>query len=209
MSRPDPHSNRRPSCQPQLRQGVLALALAVLVILAGCSTATGAPSEPKSTGPPTLPEEAHESAATELNATLIEQEIFRLTNEERAKRGIGAYEHDSHAAAVARHHSWDMYNRGYYSHESPEGDDVTNRLFDGNYKYHAASSENLAKIRWFVEMPPNETEVAKSLVEAWMNSPGHREAILRENYENLGVGVYVGQDGTLYATQVFTIQWDK
>ena len=48
-----------------------------------------------------------------------------------------------------------------------------------------------------------EESLANEIVEGWMNSPGHRKNILTPDFEKLGVGVSIGDDGGVYATQNF------
>lgn len=118
--------------------------------------------------------------------------MFNSVNEERIKRGIAPLEFDPTLKEVARSHSQDMFLRGYFSHYSPEGKDVGDRLTAAGV-FFLVAGENLA-------YAPN----VKIAHEGLMNSTGHRENILDTQYHKLGVGVV---DGGIYGkmfTQVFT-----
>lgn len=121
-----------------------------------------------------------------------EQEIFRLVNEERAKNGIKPLVWEETRAEVGRLHSGDMFARGYFSHYSPEGKDVGDRLEEGGITYTIAG-ENLA-------LAPDIRRAHTGLI----NSPGHRRNILDPAFRRIGIGVI---DGGVYGkmvTQVFT-----
>jgi len=120
-----------------------------------------------------------------------ESEMFNFVNAERVKRGIPALIFDSRLQEVARLHSRDMFERGYFSHYSPEGEDVGGRLEKAGVIFLVAG-ENLA-------YAPTVGIAHQGL----MDSPGHRENILDSQYHKLGVGVL---DGGIYGkmfTQVF------
>ena len=120
-----------------------------------------------------------------------EQEMFRLVNEERAKYGAGVLVWEENLAKVGRAHSKDMFERGYFSHYSPEGKDVGDRLDEAGIAYSIAG-ENLA-------LAPNVNRAHTGL----MNSEGHRRNILDPAFNKIGIGVI---DGGVYGkmfTQVF------
>lgn len=121
-----------------------------------------------------------------------EQAMFDLVNYERKIRGLQNLEPDSDLRKVAREHAEDMMSRGYFSHFSPEGEDVANRLDRAEVDYLAAG-ENLA-------YAPSVNLAHQGL----MNSPGHRANILSADFANAGIGVV---DGGIYGkmfVQVFT-----
>lgn len=121
-----------------------------------------------------------------------EKQIFDLVNQERAKIGVAALVWDESRAAVGRGHSQDMFSRGYFSHYSPEGKDIGDRLEAAGITYSFAG-ENLA--------------LAPSIIrahEGLMNSPGHKRNILDPAFKHAGIGVV---DGGVYGkmiTQIFT-----
>lgn len=121
-----------------------------------------------------------------------EQEIFNLVNEERAKIGVQPLIWDETRVQVGRLHSEDMFKRGYFSHYSPEGKDVGDRLQAAGIVFQIAG-ENLA-------LAPSISSAHTGL----MNSPGHKRNILDPAFNKVGIGVI---DGGVYGkmvTQVFT-----
>ncbi|OGE06220.1 hypothetical protein A2W70_03650 [Candidatus Curtissbacteria bacterium RIFCSPLOWO2_02_41_11] len=118
--------------------------------------------------------------------------MFEFVNQERIKRGIKPLVWDERLTEVGRSHSKDMFGRGYFSHYSPEGKDVGDRLQDAGIAYTYAG-ENLA-------LAPDVTRANNGLI----NSEGHRRNILDPAFEKIGVGAI---DGGVYGkmfTQVFT-----
>lgn len=121
-----------------------------------------------------------------------EQKMFELVNEERIKEGIDKLEYDSTLATIARNYSKDMFERGYFSHYSPEGKTVADRGLAARVEF-SVIGENLA-------FAPDLDSAHKGL----MNSPGHRANILSKDYRKVGIGV---MDGGVYGkmfTQVFS-----
>ena len=124
--------------------------------------------------------------------SVSEQQMLALVNEERLKAGAREFIWDESLAEIGRLHSKDMFKRGYFSHFSPEGKDVGDRLLENGVEYSYAG-ENLA-------LAPNVTRAHTGL----MNSEGHRRNILNPAFGKIGIGTV---DGGVYGkmfTQVFT-----
>lgn len=121
----------------------------------------------------------------------LERQIFELTNSARAEHGLEPFKWDSRLAEVARQHSQDMRDQGFFSHNSPDGDTPFDRMEKAGILYRAAG-ENIAV----------GYRDAVSAHEGWMNSPGHRENILGD-YEYIGVGIVYGGEYQVYYTQNF------
>lgn len=119
----------------------------------------------------------------------MEQEVLKLVNQERAKYGLAALKYDWELARVAEHKSEDMRSKGYFSHTSPTYGSPFDMMKSYGITYRAAG-ENIAK---------GQTS-AGQVMNAWMNSSGHRANILSSNYTHIGVG-YVS-DGHIW-TQMF------
>lgn len=136
--------------------------------------------------------------AGQMTITEFEQQIWQLTNTERAKFDLPPLCYDPGLAALARIHSQNMLRYSFFAHKDQLGDMVDDR----KKKYYpqlivASIGENLARFynseKYF---SPQE------IVEGWMNSPDHRENILHEDYTYLGVGVVL-KGTVLIATQNF------
>lgn len=121
-----------------------------------------------------------------------EREMIKLVNNERVSRGLKALTFDSELRAVARGHSEDMFERGYFAHFSPEGESVADRAEKAGVNF-LVIGENLA-------YAPSVFLAHKGL----MNSEGHRANILSSDFGKIGIGV---MDGGVYGrmfTQVFS-----
>lgn len=118
-----------------------------------------------------------------------EQEVIRLVNVERSKAGLPALKYDWELARVAKHKSQDMHDNKYFSHTSPIYGSPFQMMQSYGIKYRSAG-ENIAMGQ----------RTPQQVVNAWMNSSGHRANILNKNFTHIGVG-YVA-DGH-YWTQMF------
>lgn len=104
-------------------------------------------------------------------------QVQQLINAARSRAGCPALQWDAAAAAAAQSHSDDMARRGYFSHVSPEGRTVVDRLHAQGADFRALA-ENVA----MGQQTPQE------VVAGWMNSPGHRRNIQDCTYTRSGVG---------------------
>ena len=123
------------------------------------------------------------------SVTAYEKEVVRLVNVERAKQGLSPLEYDWQLSRVARYKSEDMQKNKYFSHTSPTYGSPFNMMKNFGISYRTAG-ENIAK----------GYRTPATVVEGWMNSPGHRANILNSSFTHIGVG-YV-QNGN-YWTQMF------
>lgn len=137
---------------------------------------------------------------TSSSPELIEIAIHEETNRKRSEHGLSELSYTDHLSAIALQHSRDMAQRGYFSHESPEGDAPIDRYRQYGHDTRQ-SGENLAKE--YAHLSESAESVAKAVVDGWMNSPPHRENILREAFDREGIGVHLETDGAVFATQNF------
>lgn len=112
-----------------------------------------------------------------------EAEMFAAVNKERTTRGFSLLDSDNRLRAVGREHCKDMFQRGYFSHNTPEGLTPFDRMAAADIGFTYAG-ENLA-------LAPNVGTAMQGL----MNSPGHKANILSENFGTVGIGVI---DGGIY-----------
>ncbi|MFH8453722.1 sigma-70 family RNA polymerase sigma factor [Streptomyces fungicidicus] len=142
--------------------------------------ATSAPAKP-----PAQPQPEQPSApAAEGPAA----EVLSLTNTERAKAGCGPVKSDDRLARAAQLHSEDMSANDYFSHTGQNGSSFVDRAKAQGHP--SPGAENIARGQ----------SSAASVMDAWMNSPGHRANILNCSLTSLGVGV---TEGDWTWTQVF------
>ncbi len=171
----------------------------------GASTAPGsaAPSSSSSPSPsPSSPPSAS-SPSTESSRSAppppspaapaadgTEAQVLALVNAERSAAGCAPVTADAGLAAVARAHSLDMRDRGFFDHVNPDGLDPFDRAERAGVTN--ARAENIA---W------GQADAA-AVMASWMDSPGHRANILDCGLATMGVGVVTGTGGPWW-TQMF------
>lgn len=160
--------------------------------------APDAPVEPEAAAPPVEPEPAPEAAAPAPAApaqpaapapepaaapspaagmSAEGAEVLRLVNVQRVQAGCAELRADPQLTAAAQLHSEDMSANNYMSHTSLDGRSAADRATAQGYT--SFSGENVAK----------GYRSAASVMEGWMNSPGHRANILSCSSVAIGVGV--------------------
>lgn len=122
----------------------------------------------------------------------LENQMIVLVNNERTKAGFHALTYDPILRDIGRSHSRDMFERGYFAHNSPEGKNVADRAEEMGVKY-LVIGENLA-------LAPDLNLAHTGL----MNSPGHRANILSVDFNKIGIGIIDGGVYGLMVTQIFT-----
>ncbi|MFB3162002.1 SafA/ExsA family spore coat assembly protein [Neobacillus sp. 179-J 1A1 HS] len=122
----------------------------------------------------------------------IESQVVQLTNQERAKNGLGPLTQDWELSRVARYKSVDMRDYNYFSHTSPTYGSPFTMMKNFGLSYRAAA-ENIAAGQ----------STAQEVVNSWMNSSGHRANILSTKYKYIGVGYAKGGSQRHYWTQMF------
>jgi uncharacterized YkwD family protein/spore coat assembly protein SafA len=128
------------------------------------------------------------------NYQTMEQEIIRLVNEERSRRGLSSLREDWEISRVARMKAQDMIDNNYFSHTSPIYGSPFKMLSDFGIRFLEAA-ENIASGQ----------QTAQQVMSSWMNSSGHRANILNANFNIIGVGVArKGMNGPYYFVQIFT-----
>ncbi|MEC1520981.1 CAP domain-containing protein [Neobacillus niacini] len=122
-----------------------------------------------------------------------EKEILDITNVMRLRHNVKSLEWDQETSDVAYNHSKDMSENNDFSHTSKKFGNLSDRLEAANVAYKSAG-ENIA-----VNYPDG-----PAVAEGWLNSKGHRESLLNEEFTHLGVGVY-----RKYYTQNFILKNDE
>ncbi|OXB97490.1 MULTISPECIES: CAP domain-containing protein [Bacillus] len=150
------------------------------------------PAENNNTQKPTEQKPAEQKPAEETKSlSEFEQRVVELTNAERAKQGLPALKIDTELSKVARIKSEDMQKNNYFDHNSP----TYGSPFDMMKKFgisYTSAGENIAQ----GQRTPEE------VVQAWMNSAGHRANILNNGFTHIGVG-YV-ESGNYWTQQFIT-----
>ncbi|WP_372478056.1 CAP domain-containing protein [Streptomyces barringtoniae] len=139
---------------------------------------TSTPSSTASKAPRTS---AAPAAVATANAT--EAEVLKLVNEERAKVGCSALTVNSSLTRLAESFSDDMAARDFFDHTDPDGKTPWDRAAAAGIT--GLGGENIAR---------GQADAA-AVMQAWMDSPGHRANILNCDFKTLGVGVHFGPGG--------------
>ena len=126
------------------------------------------------------------------NLPHVSDVIFCLMNAMRENNGLPDLTQQTQLAQASLGHSQDMVANSYFAHDSPDGRDVVARLkavryirVDGEW----VVGENLVWGSGALATP-------RALVNAWMNSPPHRENLLSGDYKEVGMGVAYGTPDT-------------
>lgn len=145
------------------------------------SSPAAAPSRTKS-DPPAARTAAPAPAPAAPSGTAAQ--VIALVNKERAAAGCGPLKEDSQLRNAAQGHSDDMARRDYFEHTDPDGGDPGTRTTAAGYRW-STYGENIAKGQ----------QTPESVMNSWMNSPGHRANILNCSFKDIGVGVHQGPGG--------------
>ena len=151
----------------------------------------------------------------------IRTTAMSLVNEARVEQGLPPLETSDELVQIATRHSEDMAARGYFAHDSPNGDTyldryreagfycqrkigwITHQGAENIFQGWATSSWTLQNWR-IVEMKVSNAEhLAQQAVEELMQSPGHRANILNRVWRQQGIGVAIGYGDRVYITQNF------
>ncbi|KIF67773.1 SCP-like extracellular [Streptomyces sp. AcH 505] len=135
----------------------------------------------KAPAPRQTTERAVQAAPSAPSST--EAAVLSLVNEERAKVGCSPVRADASLGTLAQNFSDDMAARGFFDHTDPDGDTPWDRADKAGVE--GLGGENIARGQ----------ADAQAVMDAWMNSEGHRANILNCDYTRLGVGVHTGSGG--------------
>ncbi|HIJ98614.1 TPA: hypothetical protein H1005_01585 [archaeon] len=167
-----------------------------------------------------------------INTSTLERRIHDLINVQRTTFSLNTLEWNNNLSLIARTHSKDMGIRNYFGHKDPEGRNFLYRYNKFGFKCNVVireednlreisnGAENLFLIElkqkdWYKENVRTgerihissdyytSEELANSLVNGWMNSTSHREEILKPFWKTEGIGVFVTDNYTVYATENF------
>jgi len=123
---------------------------------------------------------------------ILEDQVIALVNKERTAKGLQALAKNAVLCDLAKLKSQDMIDKNYFDHDSPTYGSPFDMMKSFGIKYSYAG-ENIAYGQ----------TTAEEVMEGWMNSTGHRENILKEEFQEIGVGIAKDSSGKLYWTQLF------
>lgn len=128
-------------------------------------------------------------------AQISPEEVIKLTNDQRQANGLQPVKMDPELNVAAAAKAADMFARDYWAHVSPIGTQPWYFITSAGYSYRYAG-ENLAR----------DFSSPQSVVQAWMDSPSHRDNLLNPKYQDIGLAVVDGKlDGreTTLVVQMF------
>jgi uncharacterized protein YkwD len=155
--------------------------LSVIAVLASWTLVSGAPASASDCGPVN-------TEVTGLNEAQMEGSIACLINDERSSYGLQPVTPNADLRRAALSHSNEMIAQSYFEHTSPAGLTFTDRIEATGYMEGARTwtvGENLVWGTGPLSTP-------QALVTAWMNSPPHRENLLRPSFREIGIGALAG-----------------
>lgn len=129
----------------------------------------------------------------------LDADVLALANHTRVEHGLSTLEPDGALARAAQAHAVDMARLGFFSHGSAlaERDSLADRARAAGARFESVG-ENLALV-------PALQATAESLMDGWMNSPGHRANLLRPEWERSGVGLATDDAGRVFVAQLFSV----
>lgn len=150
-------------------------------------------------GLPAGPSLAQIVAADDFEA--IRAHALDLVNQSRQEHDLPPLVLEDKLNASAQAHADDMYKRRYHDHNSPEGNTAHDRYIEAGGSKWRQVAENIAHCTGC--RPPPRVSIAERLHRGWMQSPGHRENILRKGLTHFGYGMVADEQKELYAAQTF------
>jgi uncharacterized protein YkwD len=133
----------------------------------------------------------------------VERKVCQLTNEVRQTHHLMPLVRDTTLIDIARAHCDDMLERNYFSHVSPDGKSIHDRVAPAYSRTLSRAGENIWSGHGYDYSDCN--LMARIIVDSWMSSPGHRANLLNPNYNYVGVGVSaMGKE--VRATQNFILR---
>lgn len=130
-----------------------------------------------------------------INSQVTVKELIDLTNQERIKNGLQPVKENAQLDQAAQKKGENMFAENYWAHYSPSGKDPWGFITGAGYRFSYAG-ENLAKNFY----------TSSDVVNAWMASPTHRENLLNDKYQDIGMAVLQGQlngEQTILVVQEF------
>jgi len=108
-------------------------------------------------------------------------ELLQKTNEIRVQNGLSKLVLNEKLSNAAKAKADYMFKNNFWAHTAPDGTEPWDFILQNNYDY-AYAGENLARNFYY----------SSEVVQAWFNSPSHRENLLSGNYDEVGFAVVSG-----------------
>ena len=153
----------------------------------------------------------------------LQKLIHQKVNQKRIENGLAPYSYDTSLERLALSHSKDMAEKKFFAHVNLQGESPNDRAIRLNIpiethrdgKILIGVAENLfmcslkQSIAYYFEKGEKKQTVhwhtaetiSNSVVEGWMNSPGHRKNLLSDNLREHGLGICISQEGQFYVSE--------
>jgi uncharacterized protein YkwD len=123
-----------------------------------------------------------------VGAAAVERSTRCELNMVRRRHGLRGLKGNGLLASAARGHSRDMVNRKYFAHDEPSGPGLEQRIRHSGYLSRSPRWKLGETLAW----GSGGLASVHQIVQAWMNSPPHRQVILTPSYREVGIGVALG-----------------
>jgi uncharacterized protein YkwD len=149
----------------------------------------------------TTPADVDCGGSWDVGATQFEADVLAIVNQRRAEGAncggkpmpkASGLSLNAALTCAARLHSKDMSDRGFFSHNNPDGESPFDRMLSAGYR-HSTAGENIAQGQ----------STPEQVMQTWMDSPGHCSNIMSGNFVNIGVGYFSGEQRPHFWTQTF------
>jgi uncharacterized protein YkwD len=159
----------------RLKLGAIAAAIAGLL-----------PARPADAADPACP--AADEPVDHGTPATVERSLRCLINRERLRHGLGRVYVDSRLALAGRRHARDMVRRSYFSHVSPAGSRLADRIRRSGY----VRGRNAWTVGEILAWGTGRASTPRTIVRQWLKSPPHRRVMLHRRFDEVGVGVAPG-----------------
>ncbi|HVN79223.1 MAG TPA: CAP domain-containing protein [Terriglobia bacterium] len=123
-----------------------------------------------------------------------EKYVFSEVNRLRVEVGLEPLKKNLKLQVAARDHSCEMARLGYFSHDDFQGRNLQQRLAPLRLMWQTIA-ENIAKCQ--------DSSPARTAVDGWFHSPGHKRNMLNPDFTETGIGAVVNQEGEVSFCQIF------
>ncbi len=138
----------------------------------------------------------------ELNGD--EKQMLDLHNQARANNGLPPLCVHPDLTEAARFHSQEMLDKGYFSHDSRNGESVKARLERFGYAF---AGHPYWKYGENVSWGSGDLGAADRRFDEWMDSPEHRANILDKNFSEVGIGARTGTFEAQDGAKMYTVDF--
>jgi uncharacterized protein YkwD len=147
--------------------------------------------------------EGADAAPTAANLDALRASVLCLHNRIRARAGLPLLRENVRLRTAALGHSQDMVANRFFEHTTPSGATFVDRIMRARYvrgNEGWSLGENLAWGTGSYGTP-------QGVMDAWMDSPGHRRNVLRRSYREVGIGIVTGVPNGSTAGATYTLDF--